>query len=344
MTDTTAAQIKSVQTTTFTVLFAISFCHLLNDMMQSLLPAIYPTLKADFHLSFAQVGLITFAFQCTASLLQPAVGYFSDSEAHALFPGRGHGLHACRAVDPVAGGLLSDGADRGHALSASARRCSIPNPAGWRAWRPAAATVWRNRCSRSAAIPARRSGPLGAACGCQLGPARCRLVCRGGADGYSGAVQGRQLVQASWPGAIRAPTRPLKRSRPAARQGGGQHVILLLLIFSKYFYLTSITSYYTFYLIHTFHISVRGAQLHLFLFLGAVAAGTLVGGPLGDKFGRKYVIWFSILGMLPFTLMLALRRSVLDRRAVGDHRLDHGHPPFPPSWSMPRNCCPAKSA
>ena len=113
------------------------------------------------------------------------------------------------------------------------------------------------------------------------------------------------LVQASRPGAHASAKARARRRRPAARQGhASRSRILLLLIFSKYFYLASITSYYTFYLIHTFHVSVQLAQVHLFVFLAAVAAGTLAGGPLGDRFGRKYVIWFSILGMLPFTLML----------------------------------------
>jgi FSR family fosmidomycin resistance protein-like MFS transporter len=303
MTDTTAPQ-KIVQTTTFTVLFAIAFCHLLNDMMQAVIPAIYPMLKADFHLSFAQIGLITLAFQCTASLLQPAVGFFSDIKPmpYSLATGM---------VSTLIGLVLLSTAGSYPVVLVAAMLVGL----GSSVFHPESSRVARMASGGRHGL-AQSLFQVGGNTGSALGPLSAAFLV---------AIWGQHAV--AWYAAsaligivvlynvgtwyknhglarIRHANKQLVATNLPRGKVAASIAILLLLIFSKYFYLASITSYFTFYLIHQFGVSVQVAQLHLFLFLGAVAAGTFMGGPLGDKFGRKYVIWFSILGMLPFTLIL----------------------------------------
>ena len=302
MTDTAAAR-QAVHNTTFAVLFAISFSHLLNDMMQSLIPAIYPNLKADFHLSFAQIGVITLVNQITASLLQPAVGYVSD-----LRP-RPYSL-ATGMIATLLGLLLLSVANSYAMILFSVMLIGV----GSAVFHPESSRVARMASGGRHGL-AQSLFQVGGNTGSAIGPLLAAALV---------AVYGQHSV--AWAGALALlgililynvgtwyKHHGLARMRSArAHEDHGlsrnkivtSMVILLLLIFSKYFYLASITSYYTFYLIHTFHLSVRSAQVHLFIFLAAVAAGTLAGGPLGDKFGRKYVIWLSILGILPFTLVL----------------------------------------
>ena len=302
MTDT-AIDRRTVHNTTFAVLFAISFSHLLNDMMQSLIPAIYPNLKADFHLSFAQIGIITLVNQITASLLQPAVGYFSDLKPRPYSLAKG-------MVASLVGLLLLSVAASYGVILISVMLIGV----GSAVFHPESSRVARMASGGRHGL-AQSLFQVGGNTGSAFGPLLAAALV---------AVYGQHSV--AWAGLLallgifilynvgswykhhglarlrshRAPEdHGLSRAKVAASM-----VILLLLIFSKYFYLASITSYYTFYLIHTFHVSVRSAQVHLFIFLAAVAAGTLAGGPLGDKFGRKYVIWLSILGILPFTLIL----------------------------------------
>jgi len=302
MTDAAAVR-KIAHDTSFTVLFAIGFCHLLNDMMQALLPAIYPTLKTQFHLNFAQIGLVTLAFQCTASLFQPVVGYFADLKPmpYSLALGMVSTLLGLLvlAVAPsypvilVAAMMIGLGSSVFHPESSRVARMASGGRYGL------AQSVFQVGGNTGQAI-----SPLTAAL----------LVATYGQRSivwYAGlALLGIVTLfnVGTW-----YKNHGLKRikSHQAVRDSGLPKskivlslAILLALIFSKFFYLASIGSYYTFYLIHTFGVSVQNAQVHLFFFLGAVAVGTLVGGPLGDKIGRKYVIWFSILGMLPFTLML----------------------------------------
>jgi FSR family fosmidomycin resistance protein-like MFS transporter len=302
MTDAAAVR-KIAHDTSFTVLFAIGFCHLLNDMMQALLPAIYPTLKTQFHLNFAQIGLVTLAFQCTASLFQPVVGYFADLKPmpYSLALGMVSTLLGLLvlAVAPsypvilVAAMMIGLGSSVFHPESSRVARMASGGRYGL------AQSVFQVGGNTGQAI-----SPLTAAL----------LVATYGQRSivwYAGlALLGIVTLfnVGTW-----YKNHGLKRikSHQAVRDSGLPKskivlslTILLMLIFSKFFYLASIGSYYTFYLIHTFGVSVQNAQVHLFFFLGAVAVGTLVGGPLGDKIGRKYVIWFSILGMLPFTLML----------------------------------------
>ena len=304
MTDTTAAPVKAaVQNTAFSVLFAISFCHLLNDMIQAVLPAIYPNLKAQFHLSFAQIGLVTTAFQCTASLLQPWVGYLSDKKPAPY----------SLAVGMVASlvGIIGVSLAWNYAVLLFA---AMVIGIGSSVFHPESARVARMASGGRNGL-AQAMFQVGGNSGSALGPLSAAIVVASwGQKGvmlYSAAaILGIViLVQVgAWykhhgltrmHHAKHAPLAGISQTRVAVSV-----TILLLLIFSKYFYLTSITSYFTFYLIHTFNVSVAVAQLHLFAFLAAVAVGTFVGGPLGDHFGRKYVIWFSVLGCLPFTLML----------------------------------------
>jgi len=304
MTDATAAPVKTaVQNTAFTVLFAISFSHLLNDMIQAVLPAIYPTLKTSFHLSFAQVGLVTTAFQCTASLLQPWVGYLSDKKPapYSLAVGM---------IATLAGIIAVSFAWSYAVLLFAAMLIGV----GSSVFHPESARVARMASGGRNGL-AQAMFQVGGNSGSALGPLTAAIVVASwGQKGvvlYSAAAvlgifilfqvgrwyehHGLRRMRAAKAAA------PLDYSR---RRVAISVAILLLLIFSKYFYLTSITSYFTFYLIHEFHVSVAVAQLHLFAFLAAVAVGTFVGGPIGDHFGRKYVIWLSILGCLPFTLML----------------------------------------
>src|SRR5258706_9758059 len=287
MTDTTAPQ-KLVHSTTFTVLFAISFCHLLNDMMQAVLPAIYPNLKADFHLSFAQIGLITLAFQCTASLLQPAVGFFADIKPmpYSLAGGM---------VATLIGLILLSTAGSYPVVLAAAMLVGL----GTSVFNPRSSRVARMASGGRHGL-AQSLFQVGGYTGSALGPLTAAFLV---------SIWGQHAV--AWYAAcallgivvlINVGTwykhHGLARIRHANKQIVAANLprgkvavsiaILLLLIFSKYFYLASISSYFTFYLIHSFGVSVQTAQLHLFLFLGAVAAGTFMGGPLGDRFGRKY--------------------------------------------------------
>ena len=307
MTDTTVPapdpMVKAAQTTSFAVLFAISFSHTLNDMMQAVLPAIYPTLKDAFHLSFTQVGLVTLAFQCTASLFQPWVGFLADKRPapYSLAAGM---------VSTLLGIVLLAYAHSYPALLVAAMMIGL----GSSVFHPESARVARMASGGRHGL-AQSLFQVGGNVGTALGPlTAAAVVALWGQPGVAIYVLAAVLAimillrVGHW-----YKHNGLKRIRSARRhdQMGLSPRrtrlalgVLVLLVFSKYVYLVSITSYLTFYLIQTFHVSVAVAQLHLFAFLAAVAAGTFAGGPLGDHFGRKYVIWFSILGMLPFTLIL----------------------------------------
>jgi FSR family fosmidomycin resistance protein-like MFS transporter len=304
MTDTTAATLKTVQNTSFMVLFAISFCHLLNDMMQALLMAIYPTLKADFHLNFAQIGLITLAFQLTASLLQPGVGYISDLKPmpYSL---------PLAMVSTLAGLVILAFAGSYPVVLIAAMLVGV----GSSVFHPESARVARMASGGRHGM-AQSLFQVGGNTGSALGPLTAAFAIAAwgqrGVIWYAAAALLAILILyqvGSWYkhhglARIRAAHKAMAHETLPHGQVMVTIFILALLIFSKYFYLVSISNYFTFYLIHTFGVSVPAAQLHLFAFLGAVAVGAFAGGPLGDRFGRKYVIWFSILGMLPFTLVL----------------------------------------
>jgi FSR family fosmidomycin resistance protein-like MFS transporter len=289
----------------FAVLAAISFSHLLNDTIQSLLPAIYPFLKSTFALSFAQVGLMTLALMLTASLLQPVVGLLTDRRPmpYALVVGM---------VFSLAGLLLLAVASSFAMLLAAAGLLGI----GSSVFHPESSRVARMASGGQHGL-AQSLFQVGGNIGSSLGPligaflivprgqssiAWCSLLALVGIVVLTRIGGWARATRARAPLAQRVA--PARISRLSARRIGISLAILAALIFSKYFYLASLSSYYTFYLISKFHVSVQTAQVDLFVFLGAVAAGTIIGGPLGDRFGRKYVIWGSILGVLPFTLLL----------------------------------------
>ncbi len=303
MTDTAASARNLAQHTAYTVLFAVGFCHLLNDMMQSLLLALYPGFKAQFHLNFAQVGLVTLAFQCTASLFQPVVGYFSDLRPmpYSLAAGM---------VATLVGLLVLAAAGSYPVLLMAAVLIGL----GSAVFHPESSRVARMASGGRYGL-AQSVFQVGGNSGQALSPlSAALLVATYGQRSiiwYAGlALLGIVILFniGTWykhHGIARIKShQAVKHSGLPKNKVAVALAVLLALVFSKFVYLASISSYYTFYLIHTFGVSVQNAQVHLFFFLGAVAVGTLTGGPLGDRIGRKYVIWFSILGMLPFTLML----------------------------------------
>jgi FSR family fosmidomycin resistance protein-like MFS transporter len=287
------------------VLTAISFCHLLNDMMQSLLPAIYPILKASFHLEFVQIGLITFTNQLTASLLQPFVGLYTDRHPKAFSLSVGMSF-------TLTGLVLLANAKSFPALLVAAALVGM----GSSVFHPESSRVARMASGGQHGL-AQSLFQVGGNAGSSLGPLLAAFIVvphgQGSIAWFSLAAligifvlfrigiwaRGNGLMTLAHGARAAVEHSPLPRKRVAF-----SIAILVALIFSKYFYLSSLTSYYTFYLIHKFHVSVENAQIHLFLFLGAVAAGTIIGGPVGDRFGRKFVIWWSIFGILPFTLIL----------------------------------------
>jgi FSR family fosmidomycin resistance protein-like MFS transporter len=288
----------------FAVIMAVSFCHLINDMLQALLPAIYPILKTDLGLNFSQIGLVTLTYQLTASILQPLVGLYADRRPTPLALPSG-------TLFSLSGLMVLSAAHNFPVLLAGAALLGMGS------------SIFHPESSRVAAMAsggrrglAQSLFQVGGNGGQALGPlAAALVVVRWGQTSLAFfALLALLAGGVLWRVAAWYRDHGLARLRRGG--GGGEHVvlpkgralrglgILLVLIFSKYFYLASLNSYFTFYLIHRFGVSVPQAQLHLALFLGAVAAGTVAGGPLGDRFGRKSVIWFSILGALPFTLLL----------------------------------------
>jgi FSR family fosmidomycin resistance protein-like MFS transporter len=288
----------------FGILGSISFAHMLNDMIQSLLLAIYPMLKSSFDLSFGQIGLITLTYQITASLLQPVIGLYTDKrpKPYSLPVGMGFTLAGLLllSVAPsypillIAAAFVGTGSSVFHPESSRVARMASGGRHGF----------------------AQSLFQVGGNLGSALGPLLAALI-----------VIPRGQYAISWfsvaalvaMGVLFAVGRWYKANaallKPKAKRGAGHVelsrakvagtlVVLGLLVFSKFFYLASLSSYFTFYLISKFGLSVQSAQIHLFVLLGAVAAGTIVGGPIGDKIGRKIVIWVSILGVAPFTLLL----------------------------------------
>ena len=295
---------SSTSTTALGILTTLSFCHLLNDMMQSLLPAIYPILKTAFSLDFGQIGMITLTNQVTASLLQPVIGLYTDRypKPYSLAIGMGFTLVGMLllAVAPhyytvlVAAALVGLGSSIFHPESSRLARLASGGRHGF----------------------AQSLFQVGGNAGSSFGPLLAAFIVLPHGQGSIAWFSLAALLAmaflwhvGTWYKASGAavPSRRMAavvHSSLSRRQVTTALVILLALIFSKYVYLASLTSYYTFYLINRFHLSVQSAQIHLFLFLGAVAAGTMIGGPVGDRVGRRHVILWSILGVLPFTLAL----------------------------------------
>jgi MFS transporter, FSR family, fosmidomycin resistance protein len=294
-----------IEHTRFKVLGAISFSHFLNDMIQSLIVAIYPLLKGEFRLSFTEIGAITLTYQICASVLQPLVGYYTDKHPtpYSLSAGMG-----CTLI-----GLLT--------LALAPNYLSVLVAA---AFVGAGSAVFHPESSRIARLAsggrhglAQSIFQVGGNAGSAVGPLLAALIVipHGQASVAWFALAAvlaicvlwkvsgwykRQHLSRSRASTVRQPTSsPVSSSRVA-----WSVFILLVLLFSKYFYLASISSFYSFYLIEKFHLPVQSAQMYLFLFLFAIVLGGLIGGPVGDRVGRKRVIWFSILGVAPFTLLL----------------------------------------
>lgn len=285
------------------ILGAVAFVHLLNDLVQAVLPSIYPMLKSEFGLSFAQVGLITLTFQCTASLLQPWIGLFTDRRPMPfLLP-----LGMCFTLVGV---LMMSQAASYPALLVAAALIGV----GSSTFHPEASRVARAASGGRFGF-AQSLFQVGGNVGSALGPLLAAAVIIGRGQGRiawfalltAAAIAVLYRVSRWHSGHLASqPRKAAPHAAPALSRGRvcGALAVLALLVFSKYVYMSSFSSYYTFYLIDKFHLSVGTAQLYLFLFLAAVAAGTFLGGPVGDRIGRKRVIWISILGAAPFTLLL----------------------------------------
>ena len=300
----TAPSVTASPSTSFKVLGAISVAHMMNDMIQSILLAIYPMLKDSFSLSFSEIGLITLTYQISASLLQPCIGLYTDKRptTYSLPVGMGFTLVGLLllAYAPslpyllVAAALVGTGSSVFHPESSRVARMASGGRHGL----------------------AQSLFQVGGNVGSALGPLLAALVIiphgQTSVAWFSLAALFGMVVLVGigrWYGANRALLKPKAKAVSSGttlsrNQVLGALGVLGVLIFSKYFYLASLNSYFTFYLIDKFDLPVRTAQLYLFLFLAAVAFGTVAGGPVGDRIGRKIVIWFSILGVTPFTLML----------------------------------------
>jgi FSR family fosmidomycin resistance protein-like MFS transporter len=288
----------------YAVLFGISFAHLLNDLMQSLFPALYPTLKSELGLSYFQIGLITLMWQAMAALLQPLVGYFNDRRP------RPYALAVSVAFVAAGVLLLSEAPSFAVVLLASAIvgiGSSVFHPESSRVARMASGGRYGLAQSLFQV-----GGNIGLACG-PLFAAFVVVSQQRATVGWlsliallSGFVLwniGRWVKEHGLAKAKAAARRAVAHDL-SRRQQAFALLILLTLIFSKYVYLASLTSYYPLYLISRFGVSVQSSQLHLFMFLASVALGTLIGGPLGDRVGRKTMIWISILGVFPFAFLL----------------------------------------
>ena len=302
-----AAPTASADTTTFAVILSLSFCHLLNDLMQSMVPALYPILKENYALDFAQIGLITLAFQCTASLLQPVVGIYTDRKPmpYSLTIGMS---------STFAGLILMSMAHSYPAILLAAAMIGI----GSAVFHPEASRIARMASGGRHGL-AQSLFQVGGNTGSAAGPllAAFIIVPRGQESivWVSAAALVAMVVLVavgSWYSRNRHLAKPKPRPAPgtagyiALSRGriAFSIVILVLLMFSKTVYSNSLGSYYTFYLIEKFSLSVQEAQIALFVFLGSIVVGTLSGGWVGDRIGRIPVMWFSILGVLPFTLAL----------------------------------------
>src|SRR5580698_5612063 len=288
----------------FSILLAAAFCHFLNDMVQSLIPAIYPILKTSFHLDFSQIGMITLTYQITASLLQPLIGHFNDRHPrpYSLAIGMGFTLVGLVTLSRVStyptllmgAALVGIGSAVFHPESSRVVRMVSGGHHGF------AQAVFQ----------------VGGNAGSSLGPLLAAFIVLPNGQrslAWFSAVALLGIIVLARVGSWSKKNRPVPKSRSgkieyhpelSPRKVYLSLVVLIALMFSKFLYLSSLNSYYTFFLINKFHLSVRDAQIHLFMFAGAIAAGTIIGGPIGDRIGRKYVIWCSILGVRPFTLTL----------------------------------------
>ncbi len=300
----TAAPKSIAEKAAVSTLAAISFCHLLNDMVQSLISAVYPILKTSFHLDFGQIGLITLVYQVTASLLQPLIGLYTDRfpKPYSLPVGMGFTL---------AGLLLLSVAPTFAILLIAAALVGV----GSSIFHPESSRVARLASGGQHGL-AQSLFQVGGNAGSSLGPLLAAFIVlpRGQSSiAWFSVVALLAIALLTKVGTWYKEHSVLRQSFLRKHSGHLQlprgrvatsFAILIALVFSKYFYIASLSSYFTFYLISKFQVSVQDAEIRLFIFLGAVAVGTIVGGPIGDRIGRKYVIWCSIFGVLPFSLLL----------------------------------------
>ncbi|HZD75484.1 MAG TPA: MFS transporter [Acidobacteriaceae bacterium] len=310
--ETTSSLARRGSQTIFTILAAISACHLLNDLIQATIPSLYPLFQHIFGLSLGQIGMITFTYQLTASLFQPFVGMATDKKPMPYSLALGMSFSLCGLVlmawAPSYGWLLAAGSLVGLGSSV---------------FHPESSRVARLASGGQHGL-AQSLFQLGGNMGSALGPLLVLwlvLSARGAHAGqhriawFSVAALVAIAILLAIGGWYKAQVRAgasgnkkVEEERPHAQLPRGKMtramVVLMTLVFSKYFYLASITSYYTFYLIQRFRVTLHQSEMYLFIFLGAVALGTILGGPIGDRYGRRLVIWVSIVGVLPFTLLL----------------------------------------
>ncbi len=290
--------------TVYPILFAISISHLLNDLIQSVIPAVYPMLKSNYALSFTQIGIITLVFQLTASILQPFVGLYTDKKPTPR-------SLAIGMLFSLAGLICISFASNFIYILLSVSLIGM----GSSIFHPEASRVAHLASGGKKGL-AQSIFQVGGNAGGAIGPLLVALIVIPLGQQYIGVFGVLAIVAVmiltyvgNWyqihlkPKTHTASVSALKSDLPKSKVVFAL-VILLVLIFSKYFYMASMTSYFTFYLINKFHVSVQESQIYLFIFLASVAAGTILGGPLGDRFGRKLIIWVSILGAAPFTLLL----------------------------------------
>ncbi|WP_306566798.1 MFS transporter [Flavobacterium lindanitolerans] len=291
------------QKTVYSILFSIAFAHMLNDLLQAVIPSVYPILKESYKLSFTQIGLITFAYQMAASILQPFVGFYTDKKPQPY--SQIYGM-----LFTLSGIILLSYASNFYVIILSVILVGI----GSSIFHPEASRISFLASGGKRGL-AQSVFQLGGNAGTAIGPLLVALLVVPNSQRYilffviiatlALLVLGRIARWYDNHLTLRAKKKievvlpDLSKNRIVLTV-----VILLVLIFSKFFYMASMSSYFTFYLIEKFNVSVQDAQFHLFLFLASCALGTLLGGPLGDKFGRKYVIWFSVLGAAPFALFL----------------------------------------
>jgi FSR family fosmidomycin resistance protein-like MFS transporter len=296
----------SAQAATMPILLSLSFCHLLNDLIQSLIPALYPLLKTEFNLDFAQIGLITLAFQLTASLLQPTVGFYPDKkpQPYSLAIGMGSTLIGLL--------LLSVASSYTIVLIAAALVGT-----GSAIFHPEASRVAR-MASGGRYGTAQALFQVGGNAGQAIGPLLAAFIVLPHGQGAIAWVSMAALVAMAfltrvgmWYGANLRPAKKSAHASTDSKDSGLPRVrvlflitVLMVLLFSKNVYTSSLTSFFTFYLIERFDLPVQAAQIQLFIFMAAIAVGTLVGGALTDRIGRRPMIWISILGVLPFTMAM----------------------------------------
>ncbi|HEY3917935.1 MAG TPA: MFS transporter [Stellaceae bacterium] len=302
----TAAPARGVDNVAFAILGALSFCHLLNDLIASIVPAIYPVFRDTFQLDYAQIGLITLTYQCTASIFQPLVGLYTDHrpKPYSLAAGMGFTL---------VGLMLLARASSFEALLVAAALVGL----GSAVFHPEASRIARMASGGQHGL-AQSLFQVGGNFGSSLGPLLAAFIIvplgQGSIAWFTLAALLAIILLArigAWYKQHRAATQKrVARHAPAvvaplsSAKIALSLCVLLALIFSKFFYTAGLTNYYTFYLIDSFGLSIQSAQIYLFSFLASVAVGTVIGGPIGDRMGRKFVLWFSILGALPFTLVL----------------------------------------